>query len=65
MYLSFFEDDMDIYFLRQLVSERLTTVDIPNGWGGKPTLGPNTTGLGQVFLVSTFRQNKEVFIKRD
>ena len=44
----FFEDDMDIYFLRQLVSERLTGVDIPNGWG-KPVLGPNTTGLGQVF----------------
>lgn len=44
----FFEDDMDIYFLRQLVSERLTSVDIPNGWG-KPVLGPNTTGLGQVF----------------
>lgn len=44
----FFEDDMDIYFLRQLVSERLSAVDIPDGWG-KPTLGPNTTGLGQVF----------------
>ena len=44
----FFEDDMDIYFLRQLVSERLGSVDIPNGWG-KPMLGPNTTGLGQVF----------------
>ncbi len=44
----FFEDDMDIYFLRQLVSERLGGVDIPQGWG-KPVLGPNTTGLGQVF----------------
>lgn len=44
----FFEDNMDIYFLRQLVSERLNSIDIPNGWG-KPTLGPNTTGLGQVF----------------
>ncbi len=44
----FFEDDMDIYFLRQLVSERLSSVDIPDGWG-KPKLGPNTTGLGQVF----------------
>ena len=44
----FFEDDMDIYFLRQLVSERLANVDIPKGWG-KPTIGPNTTGLGQVF----------------
>lgn len=44
----FFEDSMDLYFLRQLVSERLTNVDIPQGWG-KPVLGPNTTGLGQVF----------------
>ncbi|MCF6341152.1 MAG: CusA/CzcA family heavy metal efflux RND transporter, partial [Sulfurimonas sp.] len=44
----FFEDDMDIYFLRQLMSERLASVDIPQGWG-KPTLGPNTTGLGQVY----------------
>ncbi len=44
----FFEDSMDIYFLRQLVSQRLASVDIPPGWG-KPVLGPNTTGLGQVF----------------
>jgi len=44
----FFEDDMDIYFLRQLVSERLNNIDIPKGWG-KPMIGPNTTGLGQVF----------------
>lgn len=44
----FFEDDMDIYFLRQLVSERLTGVDIPKGWGN-PVMGPNTTGLGQVY----------------
>ncbi|MDK9692831.1 MAG: CusA/CzcA family heavy metal efflux RND transporter [Sulfurimonas sp.] len=44
----FFEDNMDIYFLRQLVNERLSGVEIPQGWG-KPALGPNTTGLGQVF----------------
>lgn len=44
----FFEDDMDIHLLRQLVTERIGSVDIPKGWG-KPTLGPNTTGLGQVF----------------
>jgi len=48
-YLSiFFEDEYDSYFLRQLVTERLNSVDIPKGWG-KPTMGPNTTGLGQVF----------------
>ena len=44
----FFEDKYDTYFLRQLVTERLATVDIPAGWG-KPVMGPNTTGLGQVF----------------
>ena len=44
----FFDDKYDIYFLRQLVSERLANVDIPKELG-KPTLGPNTTGLGQVF----------------
>jgi cobalt-zinc-cadmium resistance protein CzcA len=43
----FFEDDYDTYLLRQLVTERLNTVDIPQGWG-TPTMGPNTTGLGQV-----------------
>jgi len=43
----FFEDDYDTYLLRQLVTERLNTVDIPKGWG-VPTMGPNTTGLGQV-----------------
>ena len=44
----FFDDTYDIYFLRQLVSERLANVDIPKGFG-KPVIGPNTTGLGQVF----------------
>jgi len=43
----FFEDDYDTYLLRQLVTERLNTVDIPKGWG-TPVMGPNTTGLGQV-----------------
>lgn len=43
----FFEDDYDTYLLRQLVTERLNTIDIPQGWG-TPIMGPNTTGLGQV-----------------
>ena len=44
----FFEDSYDIYFLRQLVAERLSGIETPKGWG-KPVMGPNTTGLGQVF----------------
>ena len=43
----FFEDEYDTYLLRQLVTERLNSVDIPKGWG-TPVMGPNTTGLGQV-----------------
>ncbi len=69
----FFDDSYDIYFLRQLVSERLSNVDIPNGWG-KPTLGPNTTGLGQVYwyeikdktkkyTLSQLRQMQEFIVK--
>ncbi len=58
----FFEDGMDIYFLRQLVSERLGGVDIPDGWG-KPELGPNTTGLGQVFWYKLQDKSKKYSLK--
>jgi cobalt-zinc-cadmium resistance protein CzcA len=43
-----FEDGMDIYFARQLVNERLGTVELPPGVP-RPTLGPVATGLGEVF----------------
>lgn len=43
-----FTDDVDVYRGRQLVSERLQTVDLPEGTE-QPTLGPLTTGLGEVF----------------
>ena len=58
----FFEDNMDIYFLRQLVNERLSTVDIPESWG-KPTLGPNTTGLGQVFWYQLYDKTSKYSLK--
>ncbi len=47
----YFEDEVDIYFARQLVSERLTAAmnDLPE-MHDPPTLGPISTGLGQVFL---------------
>ena len=45
-----FEDSMDIYRARQLVSERLTRVmeRIPPEYG-HPLIGPLTTGLGEVY----------------
>ena len=46
----YFKDDMDIYFARRLVGEKLIEAKsrIPEGYG-EPVLGPNAAGLGQVF----------------
>ncbi len=45
-----FEDDVDIYWARQQVSERLQNVksQIPEGIGN-PELGPISTGLGEIY----------------
>src|SRR5712692_10276178 len=43
-----FADGTDIYFARQLINERLSTVELPPGIA-RPTLGPVSTGLGEVF----------------
>ena len=47
----YFSDDTDIYFARQLVSERLASAmsKLPN-MQEPPVLGPISTGLGQIFL---------------
>jgi cobalt-zinc-cadmium resistance protein CzcA len=52
----YFEDDMEIYFARQLVNERLQEVGdrLPEGYG-KPSMGPNSSGLGQVFWYTVER----------
>lgn len=43
-----FEDGTDIYFARQVVSERLAALDWEPS-APRPKLGPVTTGLGEVF----------------
>lgn len=45
-----FEEGTDVYFARQLVNERLQVARglIPEGIGA-PGLGPNTSGLGQIY----------------
>lgn len=45
-----FNDDVDVYWARQQVSERLLTVQasIPDGIG-KPEMGPISTGLGEIY----------------
>ena len=43
-----FRDGTDIYFARQLINERLGTVEVPPG-SARPEMGPVSTGLGEVF----------------
>ncbi len=45
-----FKEDMDIWFARQLVSERLREIeaDVPPEFG-KPQLAPVSTGLGEIY----------------
>ncbi|MCP4246763.1 MAG: efflux RND transporter permease subunit, partial [bacterium] len=47
----YFKDNVDIYFARQLVAERLAAAlpELPET-DEPPTLGPISTGLGQIFL---------------
>ena len=43
-----FNDETDIYNARQFISERIGSVELPSGID-KPSLGPISTGLGEVF----------------
>ena len=47
----YFKDSTDVYFARQLVAERLASAmsDLPE-MHDPPTLGPISTGLGQIFI---------------
>lgn len=47
----YFEDNIDLYFARQLVAERLAGAmsDLPD-MHDPPALGPISTGLGQIFM---------------
>jgi cobalt-zinc-cadmium resistance protein CzcA len=57
----YFEDNMDIYFARRLVMERLQEVAdrIPEGYG-TPEMGPNSSGLGQVFWYTVERADEQL-----
>jgi cobalt-zinc-cadmium resistance protein CzcA len=51
-----FEDGTDIYFARQVVMERVSSVEMPQGIE-RPQLGPVATGLGEV--LHRLRRGKE------
>ena len=47
-----FKDGTNIYFARQLISERLQGVRSNLPQGVEPTLGPIATGLGEIFMYT-------------
>src|SRR5262245_50582291 len=53
-----FDDGTDIYFARQLINERLTTAQIPEGVL-RPKMGPVATGLGDVLHYVLTRQGDD------
>ena len=54
-----FDDGTDIHFARQLVTERLATVQLPQGLD-RPKMGPLSTGLGEVFHYVVTGQGDDV-----
>lgn len=47
-----FEEGTDIYFARQLVTERLQSVKSQLPQGLEPAMGPIATGLGEIFMYA-------------
>jgi cobalt-zinc-cadmium resistance protein CzcA len=47
-----FKDGTDIYFARQLVNERVQSAKSQLPQGMEPTLGPISTGLGEIFMYT-------------
>lgn len=47
-----FEDGTDIYFARQLLSERVQTIKSEIPQGIEPMMGPISTGLGEIFTYT-------------
>src|SRR4030095_10461038 len=54
-----FEDDVDIYFARQQVNERLTEARENLPPGADPMMGPISTGLGEVYMWTVEYEHPE------
>ncbi|MGJ8692301.1 MAG: efflux RND transporter permease subunit [Thalassotalea sp.] len=50
--VAIFTDDTDIYFARQLVSEKINAAKSELPLGVEPELGPTATGLGEIFMFT-------------
>ncbi len=54
-----FEDGTDIFFARQLILERLSAIELPEGLP-RPEMGPISTGLGEVFHYVVSGEGKDL-----
>jgi cobalt-zinc-cadmium resistance protein CzcA len=54
----YFRDDIDIYFARQQVFEQLSLAKDRVPAGFQPTMGPITTGTGQIYLYEIVGRGK-------
>ena len=54
-----FKDDIDIYFARQQVNERLEEAKETLPDGADPKMGPITTGLGEIYMWTVEYQNPD------
>lgn len=52
-----FEDNVDIYFARDRVSERLNVIKGQLPSGVQPVLGPDATGVGHIFMYTLESDN--------
>jgi cobalt-zinc-cadmium resistance protein CzcA len=53
--VAIFEDSVDVYFARQLIGERLQTVELPEGLSS-PQMGPVAAGLGEVLHYALYSE---------
>lgn len=51
--VAIFDDSINVYFARQLIGERLQTVNLPEGLNS-PAMGPVATGLGEVLHYALY-----------
>ena len=54
-----FRDEVDIYYARNQINERVTTAREALPQGAEPKMGPVTTGLGEVYMWAVDYQHRE------
>ncbi|MBL4816483.1 MAG: CusA/CzcA family heavy metal efflux RND transporter [Shewanella sp.] len=55
--VAIFSDDTDVYFARQLISERIGVAKAELPFGLEPQLGPISSGLGEIFMFTVDVEN--------